>query len=259
MYTKIKKRRLLNLHCGLKGNIYMINIAICEDNEEELARIHNMLCQSKIPCEFKKYTNAEPLLLDIETNKKQFDIFLMDIYLPGQNGIEAARRIRESYKNAVIIFMTTSEDFYREAFDLYAFHYLIKPVSLTKLTEVLQKALDQIASPNEMLQITFRGQNIMLRHSDIAYINSSGHTMCFNMLNGQQYTSYGRLDEIQTQLTDELFVRCHKSFIVNLIHVNKLTREGFYIGDTLIPISRTYAAVAKESYRRRLFGIFQDS
>lgn len=237
----------------------MINIAICEDNEKELARIHSMLCQAKIPCKFIEYTSAEPLLLDIEANQKQFDIFLMDIYLPGQNGIEAAHRIRESDKNAVIIFMTTSEDFYREAFDLYAFHYLIKPVSLTKLTEVLQKALDQIASPSEMLQITFRGQNIMLRHSDIAYINSSGHAMCFNMMNGQKYTSYGRLDEIQTQLTDDLFVRCHKSFIVNLIHVNKLTYEGFHIGDTLIPISRTYAAVAKERYRRRLFGIFQDN
>lgn len=59
------------------------------------------------------------------------------------------------------------------------------------------------------------------------------------MHNGQEYNSYGRLDEIQTQLASELFVRCHKSFIVNLIHVGRLTRKGFRIGDTLIPISRT--------------------
>lgn len=82
--------------------------------------------------------------------------------------------------------------------------------------------------------------------------------LCFHMQDGKIYTSYGRLDEIHAQLAYGLFVRCHKSFIVNLIHVDKLTREGFHVGDTLIPISRTYAADAKGRYYKRLFGIFQE-
>lgn len=237
----------------------MIHIAICEDKDEDLAHIHRILCQTKILCDITEYTSAEPLLLDIETNQKQFDIFILDIYLPGQNGVEAARHIRAADENAVLIFLTSSEGFYREAFDLYAFHYLIKPVSPDDLTHVLQKALSQIAAPEETLQISFRGQNTILRQADIKYISSSNHTLCFHMKDGQEHTSYGRLDEPETQLASEMFVRCHKSFIVNLLYVNRLTREGFYIDDTLIPISRTYAAAAKESYHRRLFGIFQDS
>ncbi len=197
-------------------------------------------------------------MLDMENGQKQFDIFLLDIYLPGQNGVDTARRIRGLDKNALLVFLTSSEDFYREAFDLYAFHYLIKPIRLDSLTEVLTRAADHISAPEESLHIMSRGQNIMLRHADITYIDSSNHILHFHMQDGQEYTSYGKLDEIQTQLASELFVRCHKSFIVNLIHVGKLSREGFHIGNIPIPISRTYASCAKESYRTRLFGIFQE-
>ncbi len=237
----------------------MIRIAVCEDKEDDMAYIRSMLCQTKILCNFTEYTSAETLLSDIENNQKQFDIFILDIYLSGRNGVEAARCIRAVNRNAVLIFLSTSEEFYREAFDLYAFHYLIKPVSLADLTEVLQRAADTIAAPEETLQITFRGQKTILRHADIMYISSSNHALRFHMQDGQEYTSYGRLDELEARLTPELFVRCHKSFIANLLYVNRLTREGFYIGETLIPISRSYAAGAKKSYHRRLFGIFQDN
>lgn len=236
----------------------MIRIAICEDNDEDLAYLRSLLCQTRILCEFTEYTSAEPLLFDMENGQKRFDLFLLDILLPGQNGVETARCIRELDEKAVLIFLTSSEDFYREAFDLYAFHYLIKPVCLADLKEVLTKAADFISAPEETLHITSRGQDILLRHVDIRYIDSSNHVLCFHMQNGQEYTSYGRLDEVRTLLAPDLFVRCHKSFIVNLVHVVRLTREGFYIGDTLIPISRTYAADAKERYHKRLFGIFQE-
>lgn len=237
----------------------MIHIAICEDSAEELAHIRSMLCQAKILCDFTEYTSAEPLLLDVEANQKKFDLFLLDIYLPGMNGVETARRIRKLDEKAVLIFLSSSEDFYREAFDLYAFHYLLKPICPADLTEVLIRAASQISTWEETLPIAFRGQNILLRHADITYIDSCNHALHFHMQDGQEYTSYGRLDEIQTQLASELFVRCHKSFLINLIHVGRLTREGFHIGDKLIPISRTYATSAKECYRRRLFGVFQDN
>ncbi len=237
----------------------MIHIAVCEDKHEDMAHIRSMLCQTKILCDITEYASAEPMLFDIKKKKKQFDIFLLDIYLSGQNGVEAARCIRAADENAIIIFLSTSEDFYREAFDLYAFHYLVKPVNAADLTEVLQKAADKIDIPEETLQITFRGHSIVLRYADIMYISSSNHTLYFYMQDGQKYTSYSRLDELDARLPSELFVRCHKSFLVNLLYVDRLTREGFYINETLIPISRSYAETAKKSYHKRLFGIFQDN
>ncbi|MFG6355630.1 MAG: LytTR family DNA-binding domain-containing protein [Acetatifactor sp.] len=237
----------------------MIHIAICEDDTKYLAHLRDILCRTKILCDITEYTCAEPLLLDLETGRKRFDLFLLDIYLPGQSGVEAARHIRALDEKAIMIFLSSSEDFYREAFDLYAFHYLIKPVDPDELTKVLQKAADQICAPEETLHIMFRGQNTVLRHTDITYINSFNHALYFHMRDGQEYISYGRLDEIEARLASEVFVRCHKSFIVNLLHVDRLTPEGFHIGHTQIPISRSYASDARESYRKGLFGVFQDS
>lgn len=236
----------------------MIHIAVCEDNAADMAHLRSLLCQTKILCDFTEYTSAEPLLLDLENGHKHFDLFLLDIFLPDRNGVETARRIRRLDEKAILIFLTISEDFYREAFDLYAFHYLLKPIRLADLTEALTKAANLISAPEEALPVISNRQKLLLRLADIVYIDSSKHMLCFHMQDGQQYVSYGKLDEIQAQLASGLFVRCHKSFIVNLIYVSRLTREGFYVGDTLIPISRTYAAGAKDSYYKRLFGMFQE-
>lgn len=66
----------------------------------------------------------------------------------------------------------------------------------------------RISVPEEILNVTFRGQSVVLRHADILYIDSSNHVLRFHMRDGQEYTSYGRLDEMQTQLASKLFVRC---------------------------------------------------
>lgn len=234
----------------------MIRIAVCEDNKKDLAHLHQLLGQMKIPCDITEYKTAESLLRDFETNGKRFDLFMLDIYLSGLSGVDAARHIRAKNKNALLVFLSTSEDFYREAFDLYAFQYLVKPVRKDLLSDVLQKVADIINRPEETLRISFNGQDTILRQLDISYVSSSNHILLFHMQDGTKYTSYGKLDEMQPRLTRHCFVRCHKSFIVNIRHVTKLTKEGFYIEETLIPISRTYAADARENYKKLLFDVF---
>lgn len=234
----------------------MIRIAVCEDNKKDLAHLHQLLGQMKIPCDITEYKTAESLLRDFETNGKRFDLFILDIYLSGLSGVDAARHIRAKNKNALLVFLSTSEDFYREAFDLYAFQYLVKPVRKDLLSDVLQKVADIINRPEETLRISFNGQDTILRQLDISYVSSSNHILLFHMQDGTKYTSYGKLDEMQPRLTRHCFVRCHKSFIVNIRHVTKLTKEGFYIEETLIPISRTYAADARENYKKLLFDVF---
>lgn len=237
----------------------MIHIALCEDNREDLDNLRSMLYHTKISSDITGYTSAETMLFDMETGQKQFDLFFLDIYLPGLNGVEAAHRIRRTDENSLLVFLTSSEDFYREAFDLYAFHYLLKPIEQMELAEVMQKAAKRINRPEEMLQISFRRQNILLKQMEIMYISSYSHVLHFHMKDGQKYTSYEKLDTLETRLIPEQFVRCHKSFIVNLFYVDKMTLEGFYMGDTLVSISRSYAKRAREHYHNRLFHVFQNN
>lgn len=219
-----------------------------------------MLYEIGLSCTISEYSDAENLLWDVENECKEFDLFLLDIYLPKMNGIEAARRIRTVNDNAVLIFTSFCEDFYREAFDLYAFQYLMKPISHDVLAEAFKKASQIIERTREKtLPISFHGKQYTLKYSDIIYISSHNHILCFHMQDGSEYTSYGKLDELATQLKSDLFTRCHKSFIVNLSHVHGCTAEGFQTESSYIPISRTYASSAKENYYNYLFKIFQDN
>ena len=175
----------------------MIHIALCEDNREDLDNLRSMLYHTKISSDITGYTSAETMHFDMETGQKQFDLFFLDIYLPGLNGVEAAHRIRMTDENSLLVFLTSSEDFYREAFDLYAFHYLLKPIEQMELAEVMQKAAKRINRPEEMLQISFRRQNILLKQMEIMYISSYSHVLHFHMKDGQKYTSYDKLDTLE--------------------------------------------------------------
>ena len=243
--------------------IITVNIAVCEDNNEDLSRLREALKEIKLPQAFgiSEYQNAEELIWDVETGRKHFDIFFLDIYLGGMNGVDAARRIRAENENALLIFVSSSEDFYREAFDVYAFHYLVKPMDKDSFADVLERAVKAVdRSRDEFLKITYRGKSSTLKYSDITHISSMNHSLKYHMRDGSEHTSYGKLDELAAQIKSELFVRCHKSFIVNLACVREMTSEGFKTeNDSFIPISRTYSAAVKESYHRRLFGIFQDN
>ncbi|MCM1023953.1 MAG: LytTR family DNA-binding domain-containing protein [Prevotella sp.] len=241
----------------------MVSIAVCEDNDKDLEYMRSLLCGIEAQCgslTVAEYRCAEELLWDVETERKQFDIFLLDIYLGEMSGIEAARRIRAENENALLIFTSSSEDFYREAFDVYAFQYLIKPVGSDTAAEVLKKAVYAVGHGNEeTLKITYKGKCSSLKYTDITYISSMNHNLQYHMRDGSEYVSYGKLDELAAHIKSDMFVRCHKSFIVNLACVRELTAEGFRTENALVPISRTYSAAARESYHKRLFGLFTDN
>lgn len=241
--------------------IFTVSIAVCEDNQNDMERMRSIIYNSNLygNLNVTEYQCAEELLWDVENGHRQFDIFLMDIYLRKISGVEAARRIRAENENALLIFISSSEEFYREAFDVYAFHYLVKPLNTDTVSEVLEKAVRSVErGKEEILKITYKGKCSLLKYSDITYISSMNHNLQYHMRDGSEYISYGKLDELAVQIKSDLFVRCHKSFIVNLACVSELTAEGFRTESGLVPISRTYSSSARESYRKRLFGMFQD-
>lgn len=232
----------------------MIHIAICDDDKKDRGRLREFLCRTELSCSIAEYGDAETLLADMEDGRRQFDLLFLDIYLPEKSGVEAAKCIRRMDEDALLIFLTTSEEFYREAFDVYAFHYLIKPIGEEELAVVVKKAADRLNKTERRLSIVSHGQNMLLKHMDINYISSAGHYLHFHMKDGQEHISHDKLDDLEKRLDSDLFVRSHKSFMVNLLNIDKMTKEGFYIGDTLVPISRSYAANARENCYRQLFG-----
>lgn len=114
----------------------MIEIAIVDDEKSVRDEIENLIRAGKQDCAADGYKAGEDLFLA----GKAYDIVFLDICLEKENGIEVAKRIRETFENTVLIFVTGIKDYVFKAFDVGAFHYLLKPLNPKKFEEVFLRA-----------------------------------------------------------------------------------------------------------------------
>lgn len=233
-----------------------LKIGVCDDVLADRQRLISLIKVEYPHCQCLDYKSAEMLLWDFE-NSTHFDILFLDIFMEGMSGIEVAKRIRILDPNLLLIFVSSSNDFYRESYDLYAFNYLIKPLTVDKLTEVLQRATQYLdKNTGQVIRFSFNNKLYKLRCSEILYISSDKHIVNFHTINGEVLKSYGKLDNFIRQLPSEVFVRCHQSYIVNLNHVTGMTTAEFLFSETTVPISRKYLSNAREKYQIAMFSDF---
>lgn len=233
-----------------------LKIAVCDDVPADKLRLVSLIKSEQPYCEVNSYESAETLLWDFE-NGIRFDIFFLDIFMNGINGVEAAKRIRTADPDAILVFVSSSNDFYRESYDLYAFNYLLKPMSQDKLAEVLRRAVELLKRDIEqVIHISFNNSLHTVRCSQLLYLSSDHHIVNFHLKSGEILKSYGKLDDFVTQLSAALFVRCHQSYIVNLKHVNGMTAGEFVFGEIRVPISKSYFEQASKKYRQQIFNAF---
>lgn len=227
-----------------------MRIAICDDNRADMQRLTAMLDGSHTAARFP---SAEALLIEMEDAGAHFDLYLLDIFMTGMDGVELARRIRALDSDALICFVSTSQDFYREAYDLYAFQYLLKPVGQQAFQELLRRAAERLARDRERtVKLVWNRKYLSLPYSCILFITSRGHNLFIQCKDGTVEQHTGRLEELSEQLDSDVFVRCHQSYIINLYNVDAMGRDEFISGGQRVPISRRYMGV-KEQYRALLF------
>ncbi|MDE6950269.1 MAG: LytTR family DNA-binding domain-containing protein [Lachnospiraceae bacterium] len=231
-----------------------MRIAICDDCAEDVQSIKKYLVGQEVGI----YFDADTLLAEIEDQGKRYDLYLLDIFMESSvNGIEQAKKLRLLQEEAFICFISTSDDFYREAYDLYAVQYLIKPVQEESIKQLLKRVEKEIAKLSANKEKNFiysrRGKSGMIPYGKIRYISSSGHTIFIYCTDGKIQESTGKLSDIERQLCGNTFLRCHQSFIVNVYHVEGLKGSEFMVGGEWVPISRRYYAEVKKRYQEMLF------
>lgn len=233
-----------------------LKIAICDDVSTDRDSLVSMINESYSQYDCSTYDSGESLLWDLENGNK-FDIIFLDIFMTGITGVETAKRIRAESLNVLIIFVSSSDDFYRESYDLYAFNYLIKPLEKQKLMEVLDRAITDLnKDTNQVIRFSYDNRLHTINCSQLLYITSDKHNIYFHLLNNQTLKAYGKIDDFIAQLPAKVFLRCHQSYIVNLKHVTQMTTSEFILGEIKVPISRKYSVLSKENYRNQMFGDF---
>ena len=170
------------------------------------------------------------------------------------DGLETIRKIREKEMSMAVLFMSRSDEYYREAFDLFAYNYLLKPVTEETL-EYVMKPLKKLlcnGSDDRVIHFQYRARVYTVRYSQVSYIASSLHIVNFHKTDGSILQCRGKLKDFEKQLDDSTFLRCHQSFIVNMERVTGAENDSFHIGEHVIPISRSYNRNAHEKYEEYL-------
>ncbi len=229
-----------------------MRIAVCDDCMEDALSLKKYLGGHEVGI----YSGAESLLADIEKKKMQYDLYLLDIFMDDRSmdGIELAEKLREIQEEAFICFISSSNEFYREAYDLYAIQYLIKPVQEEALKNLLLKVQKNLARDSEKkLVYSWWGKDGAIPYGKIRYISSRGHTLSICCTDGNIQESTGKLNDLEHQVCGEIFMRCHQSFIVNMYHVEGISGMDLMIAGERIPVSRRYYDEIRKRYREVLF------
>lgn len=217
-----------------------MRICFCDDEKSFHAVVDRMIekwsVESKVVCEVFHYDSAEQMLFENEQNFS-FDLIVLDIQMGKMDGIELARKIRERDSHVMIAFLTAVQDYVFEGYEVQAVRYLMKPVREEKLFELLN--LSSAASKTEpgYLVLEAEGEKEKIYLDDILAIESQGHYLNFHTA-GKNLEQKGTMGSLLEKL-DSSFVQSHRSFIVNLSHVVKITKTDCILDNgESIPVSR---------------------
>lgn len=231
-----------------------VKITICDDVAEDIAQLSDVLSAYDPLFEITSFTSGEMLVDESLDDSFTTDILFLDIYMPGIDGIKTAQEIRARHNDVKIIFLSSSKDHYPQAYEVFAFNYIVKPFNRERLYAVLSRALDELRKESGYkIRIQYKGAAHSVDCRDIWYIESQDKLILFHLADESVLQCYGKLDEILRELPEQSFVRCHQSFLVNLSHVTEIGDNYFRIGQTMIGISRKYGKEAKDRYYACLF------
>ncbi|MEA4934313.1 MAG: LytTR family DNA-binding domain-containing protein [Lawsonibacter sp.] len=231
-----------------------VKIMICDDRAEDIARLSAALYAYDPSFEITSFTDGTSLAEEFLNGGLTADLLFLDIYMPGIDGITTARELRAQHKDIKIIFISSSDEHYPEAYEVFAFNYILKPVDRERLSTVLSRALEELGRENVCkISFSYKSASYSVDCRDILYIESRDKLLLFHLADGIVLQTYWRLDEVIKELPQQAFIRCHQSFIVNISHITEMGESYFRIRQVPIGISRKYMKSSKEQYYAYLF------
>ncbi|MCD8294772.1 MAG: LytTR family DNA-binding domain-containing protein [Clostridia bacterium] len=179
----------------------------------------------------------------ISDYKEGYDLILMDIDMPGMDGLEAAKRLREVDEGACLIFITMLARYAIKGYEVSAFDFIVKPVSYDLLKIKLDKAMVYINRRNEAPSFVVQGAGTMKKVllSEIKYVESIKHYLYIHTLDGE-LKMRGSMSDIADQFLSNGFAGINRSLIVNLAYVTGYDATDVNVAGERLPLSRVYKA-----------------
>ncbi len=234
----------------------MLHIYICDDSVE-FRRIFdqtiNNLARQIFPktLEYKiedSVGSGKELLKRIES--KSIDVLFLDIDMPEMSGLELAKKITETNKDTLIIFVSGYNHYVYEVFDFFPFAYMRKDHLIDELPHVLKRIADKFDKQNHMISLSTVKGDIKIDERDIVYISSNSNYYELKTIHGKTLVCRGTLREAESVVNGEEFFRIHSAYIVNMNHIQKVDQNEIFVTNekTSLPVAQRRLAEFRKAY-----------
>lgn len=216
-----------------------MRIAIVEDEAEQWEQLRSYIQQyaSEIDQTFEviTFSNGVDLLKDYTP---QYDIILLDIEMPGLNGMEAAERLRSMDSDVVLMFVTNMAQYAINGYAVGALDFVLKPVNYYTFTVRFARAIQRARQrENGQILLTLPDCVRRLDTQQIYYVEVQNRMLHYHTELGE-FVLRGTMQSAEKELSRYHFVRCNHWYLVNLSHVAEVRRDMVVVAGTELEISR---------------------
>ena len=230
----------------------MIKIAFCDDDLSVLRELGALMDKYRVERNqdiiYASFNSPLELLTEVERGTR-LDIIFLDVLMPAQNGISTAREIRQYDTSVKIIYLTSSAEYAVDSYSVGAYFYQLKPIWQESFYRLMDSVLSECHKDKENSLILRSRTGITRLDLDrLQYCEVMGRTLLFHRKDGEVLDSIGRLDDLCEQLKDyEQFVRCHRSYLINMEHVEHYEYDNVVMKDkTRLSISKANRKKVRE-------------
>ena len=231
----------------------MLSIAICDDEKSICMyiekRTKNYLAKADIDGKTAVFLDGSELLDACNKQPSQFDIIFLDIKMKTINGVECAKKLREAGVNSLIVFVTSSAEYVFSGYEAKAFRYIMKNDLENAFDRILSDCIAELKKQATAFFPYKAGTTIRnIPLNDITFFESKLRQITIHTKN-ENLTFYGKLDDIEKELSDKDFIRIHQSFLVNASKIASLNKETVEIScGSILPVSKSKATSVKQAY-----------
>jgi DNA-binding LytR/AlgR family response regulator len=224
-----------------------LSILAVDDELPSLDEISYLLDHSSLAGPVMAVQSATEALRQLE--RQRFDLVLLDIRMPGLDGLELSRLLGRFSDPPAVVFVTAHEQHALEAFDVGAVGYLLKPINKDRLERVLQRVVHEQHGADEVeeldaLPVGMGGSTRIVSRSEIRWVEASGDYVRLHLRDGSSPLLRMSLTALEQQWSDHGFARVHRSYLVAIREISELRTDAsggsVLIGERVLPVSRRH-------------------
>ncbi len=235
-----------------------ITIGVCDDNPKQVELLAQYLDSHSMAGEFDVIRSTDPAAFLQSLLDKKPQLVFLDIDMGQTSGIRLGEKIKALYEDTVLVYVTAYENYAVEAFGVRAFHYLLKPLTREKFSEVLEQCLRQVENARDeaekTLTVKIKKEVVCLNFRDIViFRKKTSHKVKIHTTD-RDYFYYDNFSNLLRTLGDGAFIRCHQGYIANISMIRGFCDKTLFLSDNIaLPVSRSYIDSVKKILAERLF------